>query len=75
MSDHNAPVEMSHEEVLRLRLDILKREHRDLDQAIHALEESQRADPLTLRRLKKQKLVLKDRISALEDEITPDIIA
>ena len=66
---------MSHEEVLRLRLEVLKREHRDLDHAIHALEQSQRADPLTLRRLKKQKLSLKDRIGQIEDEITPDIIA
>jgi hypothetical protein len=32
-------------------------------------------DQLTLRRLKKQKLSLKDRIAAIEDELTPDIIA
>lgn len=66
---------MSHEEVLRLRLAGLQREHRDLDDAIHALEETGRADQLTLRRLKKQKLALKDRIAAIEDELTPDIIA
>lgn len=69
------PHEMSHEEVLRLRLAGLQREHRDLDDAIHALEETGRADQLTLRRLKKQKLALKDRIAAIEDELTPDIIA
>ncbi len=44
-------------------------------QAIHALEESGRADVLTLRRLKKQKLALKDRIARIEDDLTPDIIA
>ena len=34
-----------------------------------------RADPLTLRRLKKRKLMLKDEIQRISDEITPDIIA
>ena len=73
---HNTPPQtMAPEEVLRVKLEALKREHRDLDEAIRALEDQGRADPLTIRRLKKQKLSLKDRISVLEDEITPDIIA
>ena len=67
--------EMTHEEVLRVRLGVLRRQHRDLDEAIHALEESGRADLLTLRRLKKQKLALKDSIFRIEDELNPDIIA
>lgn len=71
----NAPSEMRIDEVLRVQLGVLQREHRDLDAAIHALEEGQRADQLTLRRLKKQKLMLRDRIRVLEDQITPDIIA
>jgi hypothetical protein len=54
---------------------MLKREHRDLDQAIHALEVAGTADQLRLRRLKKQKLMLKDRIAQIEDRLTPDIIA
>ncbi|PCJ75145.1 MAG: hypothetical protein COA53_07475 [Rhodobacteraceae bacterium] len=66
---------MGHREILRVRLAILQREHRDLDDAIHALTEARTADPLTLRRLKKQKLALKDKISLIEDELTPDIIA
>lgn len=61
--------------MLRLRLEVLRREHRDLDEAIHALQETGRGDQLTMRRLKKQKLALKDRITAIEDELTPDIIA
>jgi len=69
------PPEMNHEEVQRVRLAVLRREHRDLDAAIHELETSGRADMLTLRRLKKQKLALKDRIAAIEDDLTPDIIA
>jgi hypothetical protein len=71
----NAPSEMSHEDVLRVKLEVLRREHRDLDAAIEALQSSLNPDQLTLRRLKKQKLLLKDRISRIEDELTPDIIA
>jgi hypothetical protein len=71
----NSPNEMESEEVLRVQLEVLRREHRDLDQAIHALQESGLADQLALRRLKKQKLVLKDRIAVIEDRLTPDIIA
>ena len=66
---------MDREDVLRVRLDGLLREHRDLDEAITALDDAGRADMLTLRRLKKQKLALKDQIARLEDELTPDIIA
>lgn len=66
---------MGSDEVLRFKLETMKREHRDLDEAIRALEEKGTGDPLTIRRLKKQKLGLKDRIAALEDRITPDIIA
>ncbi|KPP86362.1 MAG: putative conserved small protein containing a coiled-coil domain [Rhodobacteraceae bacterium HLUCCA08] len=71
----NSSARMEQLEVLRVELEVLKREHRDLDEAIRALEDQGRADMLTLRRLKKQKLQLKDRIAALEDRITPDIIA
>jgi hypothetical protein len=53
----------------------LKQEHRDLDSAINALEESGRADPLQLKRLKKKKLSLKDEIARIEDQLLPDIIA
>jgi len=71
----NAPHEMDHIEVLRVRLQVLEREHRDLDDAIRALEEKGTGDAFTIRRLKKQKLHLKDRIRMIEDEINPDIIA
>jgi len=71
----NKSTKMDHQAVLRVKLAVLKREHRDLDDAIHALQESGRADPLRLRRLKKKKLFLKDQIASIEDELTPDIIA
>ncbi len=69
------PPILDHQEILKIRLQMLQREHRDLDEAIHALDQSRVADQLTLRRLKKQKLALKDSIKRIEDEITPDIIA
>lgn len=67
--------EMKPEDVLRVELIEFRRQHSDLDQAIVALEEKGTADALTIRRLKKQKLVLKDKIAAIEDQLTPDIIA
>jgi hypothetical protein len=71
----NISAKMENIEVLRVKLEVLRREHRDLDEAIHALQERGSADMLTLRRLKKQKLALKDQITQLNDRILPDIIA
>ena len=65
---------MATEEVLRIKLEALKGDHRDLDEAIIALEERDGVT-FTVQRLKKQKLALKDRIRVLEDQLTPDIIA
>jgi hypothetical protein len=71
----NAPSELDFEDMLQIRLEVLRREHRDLDEAVHALEATGRPDQLTLRRLKKQKLSLKDQIVKIEDQLIPDIIA
>ncbi|MDX8351533.1 YdcH family protein [Cognatiyoonia sp. IB215182] len=71
----NKSARMEQDEVLRVKLEVLRREHRDLDEAIDALHDRGSADMLTIKRLKKQKLVLKDRIVALEDRLLPDIIA
>lgn len=71
----NTSAKMEQFEVLRIELAVLRQEHRDLDAAIHALHERGVPDMLTLQRLKRQKLALKDKIAALEDRITPDIIA
>ena len=66
---------LENDEVLQIQLTVIKSEHRDLDDAINALVEKGTADQLTLQRLKKKKLALKDKISRLEDRLTPDIIA
>ncbi|WP_108259469.1 YdcH family protein [Mangrovicoccus ximenensis] len=71
----NAHIEMTEEEVLKVKIEVLRREHRDLDHAIAALEDTGRADQLALRRFKKQKLAIKDEISRIEDRLYPDIIA
>ena len=73
----NAPSEfsMKTDDVLRFELEVFRREHRDLDEAIVALTEKGTADQLTLQRLKKKKRALKDRIALIEDRLTPDIIA
>jgi hypothetical protein len=73
----NAPtdISMKPDEVLRVELEIFRREHRELDEAIYALQERGTADQLLLQRMKKKKLRLKDMIALLEDRLTPDIIA
>ena len=68
-------ISMKTEEVLRVELEVFKREHRDLDDAIAALQDRGMGDQLTLQRLKKKKLFLKDKIALIEDRLTPDIIA
>ena len=60
---------------LRAQLARLLQEHRDLDVAIGALQGAPGSDVLQIQRLKKRKLVLRDRISFIEDQLTPDIIA
>lgn len=66
---------MSNQEKLRERLELLKAEHRDLDDAILALAQRAVPDMLQLARLKKKKLNLRDEIIRLESELLPDIIA
>jgi hypothetical protein len=60
---------------LRAQLARLLQEHRDLDAAIEALQISPGSDLLQVQRLKKRKLVLRDRIRFVENQLTPDIIA
>jgi hypothetical protein len=63
------------ERELRAQLARLLQEHRDLDAAIAALQDSPGSDVLQVQRLKKRKLQLRDRINVIEDQLTPDIIA
>ncbi len=63
------------EQELQQRLAQLKEEHRDLDTAILALESMPFPDHLQIKRLKKRKLYLRDRIHEIDDILFPDIIA
>ncbi|MEM8800438.1 MAG: DUF465 domain-containing protein [Pseudomonadota bacterium] len=63
------------EDALKDRLQKLVEEHRDLDVAITAMQRSGNVNQLQVQRMKKRKLVLKDQIAAVNDQIIPDIIA
>lgn len=65
----------ANDEALVIRLNALKQEHADLDTAIRALESQVHVDRLTIARLKKKKLQLKDEITSIMEQLTPDIIA
>ena len=63
------------ERELREQLVRLRAEHRELDREIVEQEASPHRDQLQIKRLKKRKLGLKDQITAIEDQLLPDIIA
>ena len=68
-------MERRDERELRDELVNLRSEHRMLDCEILSLEDNPMADQLLVKRLKKKKLALKDRITQIEDKLLPDIIA
>lgn len=63
------------EREIRERVALLREEHADLDASIEALGRMPVPDQLTIARLKRKKLALRDEITRLEDRILPDIIA
>ncbi|MDB5436177.1 MAG: hypothetical protein JWR47_2434 [Phenylobacterium sp.] len=63
------------EEILQARLVELRQDHADLDAAVQAISLSPLPDMLLIGRLKRKKLALKDEITRIEDQLTPDIIA
>ncbi len=66
---------MNEKEALFKQLEELRGQHRELDEVIARLSEEAASNPIELQRLKKRKLMLKDQITAIEDELLPDIIA
>jgi hypothetical protein len=62
-------------EAIKAKLELLKSEHRTLDQEILRLETDPPDNPLDMQRLKRRKLALKDLITKLESKLLPDIIA
>ena len=57
------------------QLHVLEQEHRDLDEVIFEIQEKKTVNLLQIQRLKKRKLILKDKIRNIKDIIQPDIIA
>jgi len=72
--DENLSEEVSQAE-LQKQLEQLRIEHRIVDKEINAMLETGVTDMLKIRRKKKVKLAMKDKIAFLENQITPDIIA
>jgi len=66
--------ELSQEELLTL-LKKLKAEHRAIDNEIKAITETGVTDMLKIKRMKKIKLSIKDKLAYVENQVTPDIIA
>ncbi len=60
---------------MRVKLEELRSEHRDLDDVIQQMTETSPFNQLQIQRLKKRKLMLKDQIIKLESKLLPDIIA
>ena len=70
MSDRN-----TQREAIRRKIEELALEHRDLDDVIHQMSDNPYVDQLQLKRLKKRKLAVKDRIEMLKSRMLPDILA
>ncbi len=62
-------------EAIKAKIELLKSEHRLLDDEISRCLENPPDNPLDLQRLKRRKLALKDQITRLESNLLPDIIA
>ena len=62
-------------EAIKEKIELLKSEHRVLDDEISRCEDNPPDNPLDVQRLKRRKLALKDLITKLESKLLPDIIA
>ena len=66
---------MGEREVLVKKLEGLRSQHRELDDAITELTKDSHANQVEIQGLKKRKLKLKDQIVSFENQLLPDIIA
>lgn len=66
---------MIDEEDLRDQLENMRREHKSLDEQLEQLSRAQAVDFLTIAKLKKEKLRIKDCIQRIESMLIPDILA
>ncbi|MSO71043.1 MAG: DUF465 domain-containing protein [Alphaproteobacteria bacterium] len=68
-------MDLRERDTLKRKLAELQGEHRDLDAVLSRVAAEPDADELQLLRLKKRKLLLKDQIAELKDQLLPDITA
>jgi len=66
---------MNNNNKLLEKLKEYEQEHSDLDQILIQFQEKHTVDFLQIKRLKKRKLVLKDKISHIQNVLEPDSIA
>tara|TARA_B000000441_G_C21571758_1_gene249041 strand:- start:144 stop:344 length:201 start_codon:yes stop_codon:yes gene_type:complete len=66
---------MDDQQAILIKIEELKVTHRDLDDAIARVAESPLFDQVTLQRLKKRKLAVRDQLGRMENKLIPDIIA
>lgn len=66
---------MDMQDVFKKQIDLLEHEHLDLDAMIESMLGEKTVNQIAVQRLKKRKLMIKDRISQLHSKILPDIIA
>jgi len=66
---------IENEQDIKIKIQGLRIEHRDLDDVITRLQETLHVDQLQIKRLKKRKLYLKDMINKLESKLIPDLNA
>jgi len=71
----NDDAEQDDTAAILVELTRLRQEHQDLDAAVLALQAMAMPDQLRIARMKKRKLVLRDQIAKLENQLTPDLIA
>ncbi|MDN5865441.1 MAG: DUF465 domain-containing protein [Gammaproteobacteria bacterium] len=69
------PLEPEKHRALRKRLDLVTAEHRELDDAIRALAATPFPDQIRLRRMKKEKLRLREEIERIKSDLIPDLNA
>ena len=66
---------MDDQQGIRIKIEELKAKHRDLDDAIARVAEAPPFDQVSLQRLKKRKLAVRDQLGRMEDKLIPNIIA
>lgn len=74
-TDWDSPSDTADKVIIAQKAEALREEHRALDGAIQALQENAPYDQISIMRLKRRKLCIKDEIAYWEDQLTPDIIA